>query len=537
MNKKKIIFQFIIFSLVYSVISLQLFQSNSNEFYNNLKSNYQPKSSAISSFMDTDKDNYSIFDDVTVFVSFEYGINLDTGTYFTFAFSSIEDNFTGIIFESEHLIELHEYNEFTFYVKDYGLNISDEGEFYYILFLFYGGTVLESFVYNSTKIFIEKESLDYLFNINGTQINYYESINIEINLFAEDNFSLFPSNIIINYEVFNRKENLIWYYLTSTDNYGLVNITFFPKDYGEVGDYEILIIYNGSQLFKYLLLRLDFEVIRKGVSIHLNKNTPNSVVLKKGEQPYLSYPVWINIMIDDQIKFDPLIQPILGYNHYNYSFRNYGNGTYRYLIELENHEQSFPLRISVNSTCFFSEENEIILNLTKREAFLDFNISEILNYSDGKNIYIFFELIDAQDYSNLTNFSQNFSILYYHSNEWKILDDESKIENNKYFFNLTSKSLDILYEIIMGDLVLKISFTGNNIFFSENSSEFIIVKNPPNVEEQILDSNSAPSSPVNLFNVSIIVLTASSLIGVCYYGIIVYNTKFKKEFHLKRLKI
>lgn len=536
MNKKKIIFQFIIFSLVYSINSLQLFQSNSNEYYNNLESNFQPKSSAISSFMDTNKENYSIFDDVTVFVSFEYGINLDTGTYFTFAFSSIEDNFTGIIFESEHLIELHKNNEFTFYVKDYGLNISDEGEFYYILFLFYGGTVLESYVHNSTKIFIEKESLDYSFNINGTEINYYESINVEINLFAHNNFSLFPSNSTINYEVINRKENLIWSSLTSMDNYGLINITFFPKDYGEVGDYEISIIYNGSQSFKYLLFKLDFNVIRKGISIHLNKNTPNSVVLKRGEQRYLSYPVWINIMIDDQIKYDSQIIPILDYNHLNNSFINYENGTYLYLLKLENYEQSFPLRISVNSTGFFSEEDEIFLNITKREAFLDCNISKILNYSEGKNTYIFFKLVDAQDYSNLTGFCSNFSILYYHNSEWKILEEESKIENNNYFFNLTSKTLNILHDIIMGDLLMKISFTGNNIFFSENSSEFIIVKNPLNIEEQILDSNSAPS-PVNLFNVSIIVLTASSLIGVGYYGIIVYNTKFKKEFHLKRLKI
>jgi len=486
--------------------------------------------------MYTNKENYSILDDVTVFVSFEYGINLDAGTYFTFAFSFVENNFSGIIFESEHITELYEYNEFTFDIKEYGLNVSEEGGFYYILFLFYGGTVLDSYVHNSTKIFIEKENLDYIFNLNGTQINYYETINLEITLFAQNNLSLFASNFTINYEVFNRNENLVWFYLTSTDNYGLINITFYPKDFGEVGNYEILIEYNGCSFFKYLSFSLDFEVIRKGVSIHLDKKTPSSVVLNRGEQQYLSYPVWINIMIDDQIKFDPIIQPILDYNHLNYSFINYWNGTYLYLFEMENYEQSFPLRISVNSSCFFSEEDEIILNITKREVFFDCTIPEILNYSDGNNTYIFFKLIDAQDYSNLTDFCHNFSILYYHINEWKILEDESKIENNKYYFNLTSKSINSLREIIIGDILLKISFRGNDIFFSENSSEFILVKIPSNVEDQILISNSV-GPPLNLFNVSMIVLAVLSLMGGCIYGIRVYNNRFKKVYHLKKLKI
>ncbi len=108
MKKKKIQILIIIFVFTASVFSFQFLNSNSHERYNNFDNSSRPKSSAISSSMATNKENYSIFDDVTVFLSFQYGIILDTGTYFTFAFKKmrnkcrVNDNYAVNKFQSQY---------------------------------------------------------------------------------------------------------------------------------------------------------------------------------------------------------------------------------------------------------------------------------------------------------------------------------------------------------------------------------------------------------------------------------------------------
>ncbi|MHA1727162.1 MAG: hypothetical protein ACTSWY_00335, partial [Promethearchaeota archaeon] len=418
---KKQFFVTLVLCAVVLCMTFSIFSDYHIENYKKLEKNKPQFSGLFNSIINTNYDNYSIFEEINT--SFSYISPISGLDYFTYAFSSVPDNFSGIIFESEPKREFGDVlEEYIFQISNYNIDLPTEGKYFYILLLYYGYPVeWPNFVCESKSIYLEKENLTCLCKNNETNVEYGESINFKLNFFSNENnshllknskiyYSMEINDIIVNY----RKE-------IYTDEFGEINITFNSEEYKIVGNLSLEITSNISLFFKPNAFLFNISIVPKLIEIKLRNNTPSFLYINR-EQSLVYYPIEIELLFNAKRYYDPIIRPLILYNFQEYNFTDFKNGIFSKSLILENMEQNPMIKIIINSLCYQVNPLLLILNISKRNLTFEYNFSKDQNYSMGDDLNFSFKILDEQNLTNVLNLSAKIYLGYCCNNSWYALD-------------------------------------------------------------------------------------------------------------------
>ncbi|MBD3352819.1 MAG: hypothetical protein GF364_15130 [Candidatus Lokiarchaeota archaeon] len=384
----------------------------------------------------TDKNSYSIFENINA--TFHYLEPFDQSCYFTIAISNADPEKTfELYYESG---PVNSYNDggwindtYLLTIKDYELNIPENGEYYNISLLNYEVLNPDPTFCAETTVFIEKDPISYNCNTNNSVIEYHDEYKIELEMYSERNQSIKFANEKVYYNITQNSIAVNTSEIIFSNEEGNVNISIESSYLPQTGNYTIWIFNNESIHFNYFCIRICIEVISKQLYLYLDAETPESMLVNRFNQYTIQYPIWVYLKdAQDVFFFNSEIPIEIIYKSERYIFSEYQDNLYGCNLHLDNIEQNTSIEILINNSNYICNTLNVQLNVSKRNLTFDYFFPEEQLLSTTQNLKNEFLIVDLQDYGNISTVMDKLLVKYYLSNTWFNFNGEIHLSEDLY---------------------------------------------------------------------------------------------------------